>query len=199
VRIKKAWIIASKDLLTFRKKKSLIYSLIGFQVFNGVGLPTVVEYVVRKSPTFPADALTALLNSLSFWFALGAAFIPMGIASYSLIGEKIQKSLEPQLATPVTDEELLLGKGIAAFVPTIIATYIGGSVFMILMDLITYSKLSYEYYPNWFIAALMLLLVPLACILSIEINILISSRFNDLIDRVDRSRTIREWQSENSS
>jgi ABC-2 type transport system permease protein len=180
MRLKKTWTVASKDFLTFKKKRSLIYSLIGFQVFVGLGLPAIVEFVVAKRPTFPAATLPALLNSFSFWFAIGATFIPMGIASYSILGEKIQKSLEPLLATPVTDEELLLGKGVAAFLPTIIATYIGVSLFMLFMDVITQPKLGYWYYPNWFIGILMLLLVPLACILSIEINVLISARFNDL-------------------
>jgi ABC-2 type transport system permease protein len=180
MRLKKAWTIASKDFLTFTKKKSLIYSLIGFQVFVGIGLPAIIAFVLTRNPTFPVSALIALLNSFSFWFAIGAIFIPMGIASYSVLGEKIQKSLEPLLATPITDEELLLGKSIAAFVPTFIANSIGGIVFMVFMDFITYGKLSYPYYPNWFIGILLWLLVPLACILSIEINVLISSRFNDL-------------------
>jgi len=180
MRLKKTWIVASKDFLIFRKKKSLIYSLIGFQVFVGIGLPAIIAFVLERNPTFPAKALTALLNSFSFWFAIGAILIPMGIASYSVLGEKIQKSLEPLLATPVTDEELLLGKSIAALVPTFIANSISGIVFMILMDLITYDRLTYAYYPNWFIVILLWLLVPLACLQSIEINVLISSRFNDL-------------------
>jgi len=180
MRLGKTWTVASKDFLIFRKKKSLIYSLIGFQVFVGIGLPAIIAYVLERNPTFPTKSLTDLLYSFSFWFAIGAIFIPMGIASYSVLGEKIQKSLEPLLATPVTDEELLLGKSIAAFVPTFIANSIGGIVFMILLDIITYSRLSYSYYPNWFIVVLLWLLVPLACILSIEINVLISSRFNDL-------------------
>jgi ABC-2 type transport system permease protein len=155
MRMKKTWTVGSKDFLTFRKKRSLIFSLIGFQVFVGIGLPAIIAYVLTRNPAFPTADLIALLNSFSFWFAIGAIFIPMGIASYSLLGEKIQKSLEPLLATPVTDEELLLGKSIAAFVPTFIANSIGGIVFMILMDMVTYGKLSYSYYPNLFIVVLL--------------------------------------------
>lgn len=180
MRLNKTWTVASKDFLIFKKKKRLIFSLIGFQAFVGLGLPAIVRFVLLRVPDFQAASLPPLLNAFSFWFALGATFIPMGIASYSVLGEKIQKSLEPLLATPVTDEELLLGKSIAAFVPTIIATYIGAILFMVSMNLITHDVLAYWYYPNWFMGVLMLLLVPLACILSIEINILISSRFNDV-------------------
>ncbi len=176
MRLARAWTIASKDFLIFRRRR-LIYSLTGFQVFVGVGLPLIIA---SKMADIPVGLLPALLNSLSFWFGIGATIIPLGIASYSVLGEKIQKSLEPLLATPITDTELLAAKTMAAFVPTIVATYVGAAVFMLLMDLITQGKLTYLYYPNWFMAALLLLFVPLACILSIQVNILISSRFSDL-------------------
>ena len=106
--------------------------------------------------------------------------LPTGIASYSPIGEKVQKSLEPLLATPTTDGEILLGKSMAAFIPTIAATYIGAAIFMVLMDVFTVDKLSYLFFPNWIIAIILFMLAPLTCILSIEINVLISSRFNDM-------------------
>jgi len=91
----KAWTLASKDFLTFKKKKSLIYSLIGFQVFVSIGLPLIVRYAGARHRAIPNAVRPVLLNSFSFWFAMGAAFIRMGIASYSLIGEKINKSLNP--------------------------------------------------------------------------------------------------------
>jgi hypothetical protein len=58
--------------------------------------------------------------------------LPVAIASYSLVGEKIERSLEPLLATPATDGEILLGKGIAAFVPPVAAIWAGAVVFMAL-------------------------------------------------------------------
>ena len=68
-----------------------------------------------------------------------AAILPTAIASYSIVGEKVEKSLEPLLATPTTDGELLLGKSIAAFLPPLIATYIGALIFMVLIDIVTFS------------------------------------------------------------
>jgi hypothetical protein len=43
--------------------------------------------------------LPTFMNAFSYWFAIGAALLPLGIASYSLIGEIVQKSLELRLAT----------------------------------------------------------------------------------------------------
>ncbi len=133
-----------------------------------------------QSGGIPAAVQYGILNSFSFWFVIGAAILPTGIASYSLIGEKIEKSLEPLLATPLTDSEILLGKSLAAFIPAIASTYAGATVYMFLMDRITYSQLGYLYYPNWTMGVILLALAPLACILSIELNVLVSANANDV-------------------
>ncbi len=177
MRLSKAWTVASKDFLIFTKKKSIYYSIIGFEVFVSIGMPLILLFVARKPSG--AAVLPYLINSFSFWFVMGTTILPSGIASYSLVGEKIQKSLEPLLATPTTDEEILAGKAIAAFIPAMVADYIGAFVFMFFVNEFTYSSLTYLYYPNGVIAIILLLLAPLACILSIGYNVLISSRSND--------------------
>jgi ABC-type Na+ efflux pump permease subunit len=96
------------------------------------------------------------------------------------VGEKVEKSLEPLLAAPTTDGEILLGKSIAAFLPAIVATYGGAAVFMSLIDAETYGKLGCLYFPNWEMGVVLLLLAPLAAVLSIELNVIASSRFNDV-------------------
>jgi ABC-2 type transport system permease protein len=180
VRLSKVWIIASKDFKTFRKKRSILNSIIGFILVVSIGLPFIIELVIVKAKNPPAVVLPVLINAFSFLFVIGAAFLPVSIASYSLVGEKVQKSLEPLLAAPVTDSEILAGKAIAAFLPAIASTYIGALIFMSLIDIFTFSKLTYLYFPNWKIGIILLLLAPLSCILSIGINVLISSRTNDI-------------------
>ena len=169
--------MASKDFQIFTRKKSILYSIIGFEVLVSIGLPLLILFVSRKPGGLAV--LPYLINSFSFWFVMGTAILPTGIASYSLVGEKIQKSLEPLLATPTTDEEILAGKAIAAFIPAMAANYIGAALFMLFVDAFTANKLMYLYYPNGVIAIILLLLAPLACILSIGYNVLISSRSND--------------------
>jgi ABC-type Na+ efflux pump permease subunit len=177
MRLSKAWTVASKDFQIFRKKKSIIYSIIGFELFVSIGLPLLILFVSKKPEGL--DVLPYLINSFSFWFIIGAVIVPTGIASYSLVGEKIQKSLEPLLATPTTDDEILAGKAIAAFIPAIVSSYIGAAIFMLLVDEITASKLNYLYFPNEAMAISLLLIAPLACILSIGYNVIVSSRSID--------------------
>jgi ABC-2 type transport system permease protein len=178
MRLSKAWTVASKDFKTFTKKKSILYSIIYFELVVSIGLPLLISFIARKPGA--VALLPNFMNAFSFWFVIGASLLPVGIASYSLIGEKVQKSLEPLLATPTTDEEILVGKSIAAFLTAIGSNYIGSVIFTVLADVFTYNKLAYLYYPNWDIAIILFLLAPLACILGVGYNILISSRANDV-------------------
>lgn len=179
MRLSKAWTVASKDFKIFRKKRNIVYSIVSFEILVSVILPLVIAYSNSRKG-ISASVLPGLINSFSYWFVIGSAILPMSVSSYSLIGEKVQKSLEPLLATPTTDEEILAGKSISAALPAIASTYIGAVIFMTLIDLFTHSKLSYWFYPNWNIAVILLLLAPLATIFSIGVNILISSRSNDV-------------------
>ena len=96
------------------------------------------------------------------------------------MGEKIEKSLEPLLAAPITDDEILLGKGIAAFLPPMLSIWAAASVFMAVTDYMTYNLLSYYYFPNWNSGVMLILIAPLAAILSIELGVIVSARVNDV-------------------
>ncbi len=108
-----------------------------------------------------------------------AVFRPQS-QSYSIIGEKQEQSLEPLLATPTTDGEILLGKSIGALLPPLVAIWIGGVIFMGLIDAILFGRLGYLYYPNAVMGVIMLLLVPLAAITAVEVSVIISAKVNDV-------------------
>jgi ABC-2 type transport system permease protein len=179
MRISKAWIVATKDMRVFLRRKSAIYSLVLFPLIVSVGLPLVLHLVGARQGGLSNARLPILMNAFSFFYLIGAATLPTLLASYSLVGEKIEKSLEPLLAAPITDSELLLGKSIAAFIPTVGAIYIGSIVFMALANLVTHNTLGYLYFPNWTIGLVLLLLTPLAAILSIEWCVIVSARASD--------------------
>jgi ABC-2 type transport system permease protein len=178
MRLSKAWTVASKDFKTFRKRKNILYSSLYFEVIVAVGLPFIIRYMTTKPAA--VIAIPTILGAFSFLFVIGAALLPVGIASYSLIGEKVQKSLEPLLATPTTDEEILAGKSIAAFLPALAINIVGALIFTTLVDLFTHNTLNSYYYPNWDIVIIVFLLGPLSSLLSVGYNILISSRSNDV-------------------
>jgi len=180
MRISKAWIIAAKDLRIFRRNKTVLRLVILFPLIVSIGLPMVIHFAGPNHGGIALSRLPTLLNAFSFFFIIGAAYLPTFIASYSLVGEKVEKSLEPLLATPITDSELLLGKSIASFLPSIVALYIGAAIFMLLNDLFTHQTLGYYYFPNWTMGIILLLVAPLAAILSVEMSVIISSRTTDV-------------------
>lgn len=173
------WTIASKDLRIFRRKKGMFYAVILFPLIISIGLPGIIWFVASKPEVSPA-ILEGLLDSFSFFFIVIATIIPTAISSYSIVGEKVEKSLEPLLATPATDDEILLGKNLASSIPAILAVYIGATIFMILSDAMTYSNLGHLYYPNWTVALILLVVTPLTIVFSVEVNVLVSARVNDV-------------------
>jgi ABC-2 type transport system permease protein len=183
MRLSIAWIIASKEFSTFRRKKGIFYSVIIFPLFVSIGLPLLIHYVLASIGIPSAEELSGILilvNSFAFFFIIGAASLPTAIASYSIVGEKQEQSLEPLLATPTTDGEILLGKSIGALFPPLVAIWIGAVIFMGLIDYYLFGLLGYPYYPNAVIAVIMLLLVPLSAITAVEVSVIISARVNDV-------------------
>ncbi len=175
-----SWIIAAKDLKVIIRKRSIRYTIIMLPLLVSILFPLVLRLEGGKTGGIPAAVLPGLLNSFAFFFVIISAIIPTPIASYSIVGEKVEKSLEPLLATPTTDGEILLGKSIAAFLPTITSTYAGAAIFMALIDNVTYNTLGYLYFPNWDIGVILLLLAPIVAVLSVELNVIVSARVSDV-------------------
>jgi ABC-type Na+ efflux pump permease subunit len=176
VRLAKSWIIAAKDFKTLRKKKNIIYTLFFIPFLIAVLIPAVISHDAHKSPA----ELVVFLPAFLFYFVILAAYLATPIASYTIVGEKVEKSLEPLLATPTTDSEILLGKGMAAFFPPLAPLLAGSALFMLLMDLTTKNELGYYYFPDSNTALVLLLLVPLALLMSVQVNVVISSRVTDV-------------------
>jgi len=103
MRLAKAWTVTAKDFKTFTKRRTIVYYLIWFELIVSIAMPLIVRFAERRSKD-PAVVLPRVISAFSLWFFIGAAVLPVSIASYSLVGEKVQKSLEPLLAAPVSDE-----------------------------------------------------------------------------------------------
>jgi len=181
MRLSQAWIVASKDFATFTKRRNITYSVFMVPLLIAILLPAVVYYMEHKgNGPVSAAQLVVLLPAFGFFYLILAGVIPTTIASYSIAGEKVEKSLEPLLATPTTDNEILLGKGIAATALPMGAILASATAYMILTDLVTQSTLGYYYFPNWNEAIVLFLMVPLAAVMSVEWNVVVSSRVTDV-------------------
>ena len=189
MRLWKSLIVTKKDLSVFRKNKYVLYSLIAMPIILGVVLPIIFIFALNAEITSGAlsheQALAAagqIVDLATMYFVLIPAILPSIIASYSFVGEKIEKSLEPLLATPTTDGELLLGKSLASFIPCMVVTYVGAAISAIIIDAwsLTTSQIGTILIPNPYWLMVIGVIAPLACIMSVEANIIVSSKVNDI-------------------
>ena len=184
MRIKKAWIVAAKDLDEFKKNRYIMATLIGMPAILAISAPiSFILPILMGGLIHDPQGLVILIMLLDFtlpFLCMIPGINPSIISSYSFVGEKVNKSMEPLLATPTTDFELLFGKSLAAFLPTMIGTYAAFVADIIIIDLVAYPIFGYLIVPDlaWIVG--MLLLAPAICIVSIEANVLISSRMSDV-------------------
>ncbi|HEX2766023.1 MAG TPA: ABC transporter permease subunit [Candidatus Limnocylindria bacterium] len=128
------------------------------------------------SPKLAAQGFI-VLNFMAY-FLIIPAMVPMAIATQSVIGEKTARSLEPQLATPLEVGELLLGKAVAAATPAVLATWGVFALYGLVNGAITEPVMTELVFSSQWIVA-MVTLVPLICLLSVLLGIVVSSRVSD--------------------
>jgi ABC-2 type transport system permease protein len=128
----------------------------------------------------PVEAMqSALASSFLVLFLMMPLMVPVTIAAYSIVGEKVTRSLEPLLATPITTTNLMLGKGLAAALPGVVMAWLSYGVFLIFARFFAVSDRVFRTFldPMWLVA--MFVLAPLLTILAVNVGIIISSRTSD--------------------
>jgi len=95
------WSVIYKDFTVFKEKKSIIYTLAITPIGIGIGFPALLFIIHIYNPSSWVTYIP-VFNIFLFWFIILAMLIPLAVASYSMIGEKVEKTLEPLLATPLT-------------------------------------------------------------------------------------------------
>jgi ABC-2 type transport system permease protein len=104
--------------------------------------------------------------------------LPTGIAAHSIVGEKVARTLEPVLATPVSTTELLAGKVLAAVIPACVATWAGFGVYAAFV-LATMPDPVVAQLFSWSWLAIVFGLAPLLSFLGVAIATIVSSRATD--------------------
>lgn len=119
-----------------------------------------------------------LFNNILMFFMFMPLVIPLAIAVYSVVGEKEQGSLEPLLATPLTDLELFLGKALASVLPGLTITWLSfGSFLGLVVFLVPWHLIGFFFEPPWLLA--MFALAPLIAVFSVLAAMAISSFTRD--------------------
>jgi len=134
----------------------------------------------KTKPSELALVLPMIFNLILMIFIVVPATLPTIIATYSIVGEKNNRSLEPLLATPTTDGELLAGKIFSSFIPSMGSTLLAFVLGVVLLDFVLIPRVGYPLLPNliWILA--ILLIAPTACLMSVLACVLVSSKVSDV-------------------
>jgi ABC-2 type transport system permease protein len=135
---------------------------------------------MKTKPSDIDQVLPMMFNMVLMIFIIVPATLPTIIATYSIVGEKNNRSLEPLLATPTTNGELLAGKIFSAFIPSMGSTLLAFTLGVVLLDVVLIPKVGYPLLPNltWILS--MFLLAPTACLMSVLACVLVSSKVSDV-------------------
>lgn len=144
---------------------------------------SLARQIVAQRPDWstlsPGELKAAFtLQQFLVYFLILPAYIPLSVATFSIIGEKTSRSLEAVLSTPIRTSELLAGKAVAALIPGIAAGWLTYLVFATLAR--------FQYGPaligvvsdgSWL--AGVFLLGPALGLLSVVAGVVVSSRVSD--------------------
>src|SRR6478672_9573984 len=157
----------------------LVGSLVGARA-----LPAEIERsVLAQKPEWAAFSQKELTGAFAVqqflaFFLLMPAYIPLSIATFSIIGEKQARSLEAVLAAPIRTVELLAGKAIAALVPGVLAGWVTYVAFVVLASFVYGPNLfGVVTDPSWL--AGVFILGPAVGLLSVVAGVIVSARVND--------------------
>jgi hypothetical protein len=118
---------------------------------------------VKNTPEFAHmqidEAITRFfLRSLVAFYLLMPVGLSSIAAAFSVVAEKQQRTLEPILATPITDLEFLTGKLLASLAPSIILTWASAILAVVIVDWITWGRYETPLLPErfWFVGVFVL-------------------------------------------
>ena len=121
--------IVRKELGEYRRNRSLVLAMAIFPLIFIIQ-PLIAVFGLTTS------ASSALAHEHVLLYMLGIpALVPVFVAAYAVVGERQQGTLEPVLTTPIRREEFLLGKALAALVPSLVISYAVYAFFLACVEL----------------------------------------------------------------
>jgi uncharacterized membrane protein SpoIIM required for sporulation len=137
--------------------------------------PALMNFMAGRMLAFVSNyGAEVIATQMIPFLLLVVGFFPMSfsliIALEAFVGEKERKSLEPLLATPLTDAQLYLGKMVAVLALPLLAAYLGMGVYIVGM------RLSVGYTPSAQLFIQTLLLTTVQGVIMVSAAVIVSSQ-----------------------
>ena len=168
--------VVRKEVREFRRNRFVIGTM---AVMPFIFLITPMITLFRVPASASGSQVRAAVGVMSLLMLIVPIVIPPVIAAYSVVGERDQGTLEPVLTTPVRASELLLGKAVAAFVPSVGVAYL---IYFIAAISIRFGAAHVVSAVVWHAPQMLaqILFTPLLALWSIWVGIGISTRAGDV-------------------
>lgn len=109
--------VTRKELREYRHNKQVVATMVILPVLFSIS-PLIQIFALNPS------SAPAISHGHLLLFLLGIpALVPATVAAYSVVGERQQGTLEPMLSTPTRREEFLIGKALAALIPSLVVSF----------------------------------------------------------------------------
>ena len=165
--------LARKELREYRRTASIVAAMAVIPLVFLIQ-PLVVVFAL------PAAASGQLAHEHLLLYLLGIpALVPALIAAYAVVGERTQGTLEPMLTTPVRREEFILGKALAAFLPSMAIAYGVYALFLLVVRLFADPAVAAALL-QWPQIVAQVVFTPLTAAWTIWVGLAISSKSNDI-------------------
>lgn len=199
--MKKIWTLIRKEWAEVFKNRFVVFTVAFLPLLFTI-MPLAILYFTKSAGGDWSDAMSIsdlppnfmemclgldaggcmqyfIVTQFMLLFMMVPMIVPITFASYSIVGEKTTRTLEPLLATPITTLELLTGKALAASIPAIVATWLSFFLYMIGARLIAVSPIFVAklFDPLWLSA--IFLVGPLLSLSGVSLAVMISSRVTD--------------------
>lgn len=168
--------ILFKELRDYRRNRFIILTMSVVPIVF-VALPMVQLFTIPAS--IPSHTLNTRIGLSLLYMLLVPAVVPSFLAAYSVVGEREEGTLEPILITPIRTEEFLVGKALAALVPTLGISYGILCIFLACARLFARPAVASAVFDSSHLLT-QLLFTPLLAGWSIWVGIAISTRSSDV-------------------
>lgn len=168
--------ILRKELRDYRRNRFIILTMSVMPVIFVV-LPIVQIFTIPTS--IPTHTLHTRIGLSLLYMLLIPAVVPSALAAYSVVGEREQGTLEPLLITPIRTEEFLIGKALAALLPTLGIAYGILGIFLACAHLFANPNVASAVFDSSHLLT-QVLFTPLLAGWSIWVGIAISTRSSDV-------------------
>ncbi len=168
--------ILRKELRDYRRNRVVIGTMAAVPVLFTI-LPMV--QLITAQVTGNTAHLDLRVGLSLLYMLVIPVMMPSVVSAYSVVGEREQGTLEPVLITPIRREEFLIGKALAAFIPTLVIAYAVFGIFLCAASLFAHPAIVAEIYAGSHLLV-QLLFTPLLAGWAIWVGIGVSARSTDV-------------------